>query len=379
MPGERREQAQRRARQQAARCAHGAGAAPVAPPYGSNARPCRRVPPPSLCAHRNDLCLVGAGRPVLVRPPGQGFSPAAPYDPENAGSDRTSDPASSSGRRFPGRERGRVARARRRGAAQVRTAEDADPIEALSTTLRRHHIRPLYTRPAPAPAPAARAATADAWDVRTGTAIPTRRDQRGRAADLETGATSLWLTLGAGGLAVDDLPAALDGVYSTSRRSRSTPGTATASMPPARCSTARRRRPASRAARSAPTRSDCGRAPAPRPTSLLAELAELARPYAEPAHRDGRRHGLPRRRRERRRRTRDRDRGRRRLPARADRRRAVGRRGAGRARVPVRGHGRPVPSIAKLRAARQIWGGSPSCPVRRSTAGSTSTRSRRRR
>jgi methylmalonyl-CoA mutase len=52
------------------------------------------------------------------------------------------------------------------------------------------------------------------WDVRTRHADPDARAlNRAALADLETGATSLWLVLGSGGLAVDDLPTALDGVY----------------------------------------------------------------------------------------------------------------------------------------------------------------------
>ena len=91
-------------------------------------------------------------------------------------------------------------------------AEDADPIEALSTTTYDGiAIRPLYTS---GPAPAVpRVPHGGAWDVRTW-----HRDPDAAAAnaavlnDLETGGTSLWLRLGAGGLAIDDLATALDGV-----------------------------------------------------------------------------------------------------------------------------------------------------------------------
>ncbi len=117
---------------------------------------------------------------------------------------------------------------RRLAAAVLRksgAAEDVDPVAELSTTtydgLR---IRPLYTVedavhvPAPGRAPYVRGATADAatttgWDVRSRLADP----EPGRAAaaartDLETGATSLWLVVGDGGLAIADLADALAGV-----------------------------------------------------------------------------------------------------------------------------------------------------------------------
>src|SRR5664279_5344944 len=100
-------------------------------------------------------------------------------------------------------------------------AEGADPIAALtSTTYEGIDVLPLYTSASadpglPGGAPYVRGATPDGattagWDVRT-----LHRDpdpSRTRAAvrnDLETGATSLWLMLGDGGLAVDDLAAAL--------------------------------------------------------------------------------------------------------------------------------------------------------------------------
>ncbi|MGH8862176.1 MAG: methylmalonyl-CoA mutase subunit beta, partial [Jatrophihabitantaceae bacterium] len=104
-------------------------------------------------------------------------------------------------------------------------AEGADPVEALSTTTYEGiRIRPLYTSgPAPAGEPGvqpyARGATADGataagWDVRTWHRNPD--PSAGNAAvlnDLATGATSVWLTVGDAGIAVSDLGALLDGVY----------------------------------------------------------------------------------------------------------------------------------------------------------------------
>jgi methylmalonyl-CoA mutase len=90
---------------------------------------------------------------------------------------------------------------------------DGDPVEALcATTYDGISIRPLYTS---GPAPSVPREPHDgAWDVRTW-----HRDPDASAAnvairnDLETGATSLWLRLGEAGLAVADLAAALDGVF----------------------------------------------------------------------------------------------------------------------------------------------------------------------
>jgi methylmalonyl-CoA mutase len=106
-----------------------------------------------------------------------------------------------------------------------RAGAGGDPEEALaSITYDGIAIRPLYTA-ADAPAletagrpghpPYTRAATAHGptaagWDVRT---RPVGGDaaalNRAALHDLETGATSLWLA----GVAVDDLPAVLEGVY----------------------------------------------------------------------------------------------------------------------------------------------------------------------
>jgi methylmalonyl-CoA mutase len=100
--------------------------------------------------------------------------------------------------------------------------EDADPVEALtSRTYDGIAVRPLYTAfdgdpGMPGAPPYVRGATADGptvagWDVRQRHAAP---DPGGALIeDLEGGATSLWLVLGPAGLPVDALPAALDGVY----------------------------------------------------------------------------------------------------------------------------------------------------------------------
>lgn len=105
-------------------------------------------------------------------------------------------------------------------------AEDADPIAALSaTTYDGSVLLPLYTSGpdgsmgVPGAPPFRRGATPDGatvtgWDVRTRVAETAASQARTAAlADLETGATSLWLRLGADGLPVADLGAALEGVY----------------------------------------------------------------------------------------------------------------------------------------------------------------------
>jgi methylmalonyl-CoA mutase len=106
--------------------------------------------------------------------------------------------------------------------------EDADPVAALSTTTYDGiSVRPLYTAadvpPVPAgtpgSAPFVRGATADGptltgWDVRQRHADPDPARLRASVLDdLQTGATSVWLVLGEAGMPVADLPAALEGVY----------------------------------------------------------------------------------------------------------------------------------------------------------------------
>lgn len=54
----------------------------------------------------------------------------------------------------------------------------------------------------------------EGWDIRAHLADPDAKQAAADAlTDLENGATSLWLTLGRGGLAVSDLPTVLEGVY----------------------------------------------------------------------------------------------------------------------------------------------------------------------
>src|SRR5690348_2252062 len=80
-------------------------------------------------------------------------------------------------------------------------AADVDPIEALSsTTYDGITVRPLYTS---GPAPAVpRVPHGGAWDVRTWHRDPDAVATNAAALnDLETGATSLWLRVGDGGLA----------------------------------------------------------------------------------------------------------------------------------------------------------------------------------
>ncbi|HEV7653325.1 MAG TPA: methylmalonyl-CoA mutase family protein [Mycobacteriales bacterium] len=106
--------------------------------------------------------------------------------------------------------------------------EGADPVEALTgTTYDDIPVRPLYTaadRPVadpgrPGAAPYVRGSTADGptltgWDVRPRHANPDPAALRAALLnDLETGATSSWLVLGDAGLPVADLAAALEGVY----------------------------------------------------------------------------------------------------------------------------------------------------------------------
>ena len=117
-----------------------------------------------------------------------------------------------------------LARSNRHGAGQ-----DGDPEEALSsTTYDGIRIKPLYTAEdthgvdqdgLPGSPPFVRGATvagaaATGWDVRTRHADPdARRANRAALADLERGATSLWLRLGSRGCPVDDLATVLEGVY----------------------------------------------------------------------------------------------------------------------------------------------------------------------
>lgn len=114
-------------------------------------------------------------------------------------------------------------------AVLARSGIDGDPEDALtSTTYDGIGIRPLYTADdvhdvdadgLPGHPPFIRGATesgaaATGWDVRAKHADGDARAlNRAALADLETGATSLWLVVGDGGVAVDDLSAALEGVH----------------------------------------------------------------------------------------------------------------------------------------------------------------------
>ncbi|MDT4916614.1 MAG: methylmalonyl-CoA mutase [Pseudonocardiales bacterium] len=117
-----------------------------------------------------------------------------------------------------------LARTSAAGAGRAGDPED----ELTSTTYDGIPIRPLYTaedahgvdadglpgHPPFVRGATAAGATATGWDVRTRHAdTDPAAVNRAALADLEGGATSLWLVVGDGGLAVDDLPAALDGVY----------------------------------------------------------------------------------------------------------------------------------------------------------------------
>jgi methylmalonyl-CoA mutase len=103
--------------------------------------------------------------------------------------------------------------------------DGADPEDALATALLGGlEVKPLYTAAdvdvpptgVPGAYPYVRGAVASraGWDVRARHADPdAARTNAAALADLTNGATSLWLCIGETGLAVDDLPAALDGVY----------------------------------------------------------------------------------------------------------------------------------------------------------------------
>ena len=90
-----------------------------------------------------------------------------------------------------------------------------DPEQALATTTYDGiTIKPLYTSAdAPAHAAAGRG-SAGGWDVRQRHADPdAARTNAAALTDLANGATSLWLVLGEAGLPITDLDRALDGVY----------------------------------------------------------------------------------------------------------------------------------------------------------------------
>ena len=109
----------------------------------------------------------------------------------------------------------------------ARSGVDGDPEQALAhTTYDGIAIKPLYTaddvhgvdglpgRPPFVRGAAVAGATERGWDVRTRHTGPDiGAVNTAIVADLESGATSLWLVLGEGAIAADDLGRALDGVY----------------------------------------------------------------------------------------------------------------------------------------------------------------------
>ncbi|MEP7020207.1 MAG: methylmalonyl-CoA mutase family protein, partial [Pseudonocardiales bacterium] len=110
--------------------------------------------------------------------------------------------------------------------ARSGVAEDLDPELALtSSTYDGISLKPLYTRDdalpvgataLPGQPPFVRGSSIDGagWDVRQRHLDPdVARTNAAVLADLSNGSTSLWMVLGEAGLAVADLPAALDGVY----------------------------------------------------------------------------------------------------------------------------------------------------------------------
>jgi methylmalonyl-CoA mutase len=114
-------------------------------------------------------------------------------------------------------------------AVLAKSGVTGDPEDALSyTTYDGIRIKPLYTADdvhgvdadgLPGRPPFVRGSTAEGavvtgWDVRTRHAGPDAAAvNRAVRADLESGATSLWLAVGDGGIPVDDLGRALDGVH----------------------------------------------------------------------------------------------------------------------------------------------------------------------
>ncbi|RFU84571.1 methylmalonyl-CoA mutase [Streptomyces triticagri] len=101
--------------------------------------------------------------------------------------------------------------------------DEAEAERALSTPLEDGlHTLPLYTAQDAAPSPGLpgfapfvrggrpEGNAVSGWDVRQRHAVP---DNATVLADLENGVTSLWLTVGSGGIPVDALDRVLDGVY----------------------------------------------------------------------------------------------------------------------------------------------------------------------
>ena len=103
----------------------------------------------------------------------------------------------------------------RKSGAATEDTTPAQAVELLTTTgYDGVPLKPLYTAADSDAHPRIMGRTANGWDIRQRHADPDPRATAEAArADLENGVTSLWLVLGAGGVPVDGLAAALDGVH----------------------------------------------------------------------------------------------------------------------------------------------------------------------
>jgi methylmalonyl-CoA mutase len=103
----------------------------------------------------------------------------------------------------------------RKSGAATEDTTPAQAVELLTTTgYDGVPLKPLYTAAGSHALPRILGRTANGWDLRQRHADPDPRATAEAArADLENGVTSLWLVLGAGGVPVDGLAAALDGVH----------------------------------------------------------------------------------------------------------------------------------------------------------------------
>jgi methylmalonyl-CoA mutase len=96
---------------------------------------------------------------------------------------------------------------------QAGRSDSGDPLAALSThTIDGLRIAPLYARADASPSPSS-VPDSSGWDVRQRHADPDpSRTNAAIRADLDNGATSIWLVVGSGGLPIGELPRALDSV-----------------------------------------------------------------------------------------------------------------------------------------------------------------------